>query len=132
MATPTYTENTSVADADSDDDFDWEEVDVPQHDQTVDLSVGDHTQDGPSSLARPNIEITIQTKPKKDEEAKYVLINDSPIVWLTACRKRTAQIQAERVARLHCHQMHTIALIGNARIRNTWINDELLHVRCKY
>ncbi|CAL1713034.1 unnamed protein product [Somion occarium] len=113
MATPTYTENTSVADADSDDDFDWEEVDVPQHDQTVDLSVGDHTQDGPSSLARPNIEITIQTKPKKDEEAK----------------KRTAQIQAERVARLHCHQMHTIALIGNARIRNTWINDELLHAR---
>ena len=35
---------------------------------------------------------------------------------------------AERLLRIDCHKIHTVALIVNARIRNKWINDPLLHV----
>jgi hypothetical protein len=35
---------------------------------------------------------------------------------------------AERLLRINCHKIHTIALIVNAQIRNKWINDPLLHV----
>jgi xeroderma pigmentosum group C-complementing protein len=45
-------------------------------------------------------------------------------------RKR-ALIQEERLKRILSHKIHTVALIANARVRNTWLNDELLHV-CKY
>ncbi|KAK7690125.1 hypothetical protein QCA50_006774 [Cerrena zonata] len=115
METPTLTDSNSFVDADSDDDFDWEEVQVPQQpEQPLDLSLEKFdVAEGPSNPNRPNIEITISTKPKKDEEAK----------------KRAAKIQAERIARLNCHKMHTIALIANARVRNDWVNDELLHAR---
>ena len=36
---------------------------------------------------------------------------------------------AERLLRIDCHKVHTIALIANAAVRNRWINDELLQVR---
>ncbi|KAF8644668.1 hypothetical protein AX16_008328 [Volvariella volvacea WC 439] len=36
---------------------------------------------------------------------------------------------AERVLRIDCHKVHTIALLGNAWVRNKWINDPLLHAR---
>ena len=42
---------------------------------------------------------------------------------------RAAQLYAERLTRLTCHQIHTVGLLANARIRNKWINDRLLHVR---
>ena len=47
-----------------------------------------------------------------------------------ACRKneRAAQIAAERIVRLDCHKIHTVTLLMNARVRNQWINDPLLHV----
>ncbi|KIO32977.1 hypothetical protein M407DRAFT_18133 [Tulasnella calospora MUT 4182] len=40
-----------------------------------------------------------------------------------------ARINAERQARFACHKIHTIALLANARIRNQWLNDKLLHAR---
>lgn len=132
MDTHAYTENNSQAGADSDDDFDWEEVEVPQQsDQALDLSLEKFdVEEGPSNPTRPTIEITISTKPKKDEEAKYVPDQHVSMTYsLCTCRKRAARIQAERVARLNCHKMHTIALLANARVRNDWVNDELLHVR---
>ncbi|TFK63043.1 Rad4-domain-containing protein [Pluteus cervinus] len=36
---------------------------------------------------------------------------------------------AERLLRIDCHKIHTITLLANARVRNKWINDELLHAR---
>ncbi|EAU86269.2 DNA repair protein rhp42 [Coprinopsis cinerea okayama7 len=36
---------------------------------------------------------------------------------------------AERLLRIDCHKFHTVILIGNAKIRNEWLNDELLHAR---
>ena len=35
---------------------------------------------------------------------------------------------AERLLRIDCHKVHTVALIANASVRNRWINDELLQV----
>lgn len=43
-------------------------------------------------------------------------------------RERAAAIRAARVARLDAHKIHTICLIANARVRNQWLNDPLLHV----
>lgn len=61
-----------------------------------------------------HIEITLQPKRKEEPPAK----------------KRPAGISyAERLSRLDCHKIHTIALLGNARIRNKWLNDQLLHAR---
>ena len=41
---------------------------------------------------------------------------------------KAVQMHQERLTRLTCHKMHTVVLMGNARIRNKWINDPLLHV----
>ncbi|THH27307.1 hypothetical protein EUX98_g6882 [Antrodiella citrinella] len=107
--------NDRSVEEDSDDEFDWEEVDVvPASAANLDLYL-DHEEDqaGPSNPTRGNIEITIQGRSKPDEAAK----------------KRAARLQAERAMRLDCHKMHTICLIANARIRNQWLNDELLQAR---
>jgi len=114
------TENSSVAGGDSDDDFDWEEIVVPQADQPQEAPpasalVKDDVQEGPSE--RPHIEITIQTQRRAKKGA-------SP-----KKNPRAEQLYAERLARLCSHQIHTVALLANARIRNKWINDPLLHVR---
>lgn len=54
---------------DSDDDFDWEEVDVPQYEPPLDLSLEDDAEGGPSAPSRPNIEITIRTRAKEESLA---------------------------------------------------------------
>ncbi|KAF9814962.1 hypothetical protein IEO21_04812 [Rhodonia placenta] len=136
-------ENSSVAGGDSDDDFDWEEVIVPQADQPEDhaqplesaldrASDIQDLQEGPSE--RPNIEITIQTHRRgKKDSPKCVSL---ALVLRLATKfeggrknPRAELIQAERLARLMCHQIHTVSLLANARIRNKWINDPLLHAR---
>ena len=59
-----------AVEGDSEDDFDWEEVDVMQQaPMDISLDLGDDHA-GPSVLSRPNIEITIQARPKPDEAAK--------------------------------------------------------------
>ncbi|KAK2465392.1 hypothetical protein APHAL10511_002746 [Amanita phalloides] len=79
---------------DSDDDFDWEEIQVPEQEH--------------------HIEITLQPSRKPESSSK----------------KRTAGISyAERSLRISCHKLHTIALLSNARVRNQWLNDPLLHAR---
>ena len=74
MDTTLYDDRSSLAGAESDDDFDWEEVEVPQQaEQPLDLSLEKFdVEEGPSHPNRPTIEITLSTKPKKDEEAKCV------------------------------------------------------------
>lgn len=34
----------------------------------------------------------------------------------------------ERLKRINVHKMHTVVLLANAKVRNRWINDELLQV----
>jgi xeroderma pigmentosum group C-complementing protein len=95
---------------DSDDDFDWEEVQVPEH--------------------QHNLEITLQTSSKPDSKStnKFVVIlNNLQDSFLILVRKKGIP-HAERLLRVDCHKIHTVALIVNARIRNKWINDPLLHV----
>ncbi|KAJ6508305.1 hypothetical protein C8R45DRAFT_439424 [Mycena sanguinolenta] len=53
-----------------------------------------------------NLEITISTSSKQDKKAN-----------------------SERLLRTNCHKLHTLALLTNARARNKWINDRLLHAR---
>ncbi|KAF8895586.1 hypothetical protein BD779DRAFT_1500353 [Infundibulicybe gibba] len=60
---------------------------------------------------QPVLEITLDTRPK------------------SAANKKNGISYAERVTRLNCHKIHTIALLGSARVRNKWINDSLLHAR---
>ncbi|THH01924.1 hypothetical protein EW026_g851 [Hermanssonia centrifuga] len=108
------TENSSNMGVDSDDDFDWEEVEVPVSNVDENTLATDYdVEEGPSAIVKPNIEITLHARPKKDDAEK----------------KRRAALYAERVSRLNCHKVHTVVLLGNARIRNNWLNDPLLHAR---
>ncbi|TFK23064.1 Rad4-domain-containing protein [Coprinopsis marcescibilis] len=59
-----------------------------------------------------HLEITIQTKPTKA---------DAP--------KKKGISHAERLLRIDLHKMHTVVLLGNAKVRNEWINDETLQAR---
>ncbi|KAG5646006.1 hypothetical protein DXG03_004608 [Asterophora parasitica] len=93
-------ENDPFTEQDSEDDFDWEEVEVPEHQQQEE-----------------HIEITIPapgTRPKSDVASKSVFKGIS---------------HAERLRRIDCHKIHTVVLLGNAWGRNKWLNDELLHAR---
>ncbi|KAF7980649.1 hypothetical protein HWV62_37466 [Athelia sp. TMB] len=64
-------------------------------------------------VAEPrNIEITLQARPKQKD------VDD-----------KKKEIRVEHLARLNSHKMHTVCLLMNARVRNKWINDELLHAR---
>ncbi|KAF8955950.1 hypothetical protein BDZ97DRAFT_1854167 [Flammula alnicola] len=89
-------EENGLLQDDSEDEFDWEEVEVPEHQPQ-------------------HLEITLQlhSKPAKDANAN----------------KKKGISHAERLMRIDCHKIHTVALIASARVRNYWINDPLLHAR---
>ncbi|KAI6108538.1 hypothetical protein EV401DRAFT_2116820, partial [Pisolithus croceorrhizus] len=91
----------------SDEEFEWEEVHVPEElpaDPNFELEL---------SVPPRSIEITLHAQPKKDDSKK----------------KAAAALHAQRVLRTTCHKIHTVCLLANARVRNRWINDELLHAR---
>ncbi|KAF8073973.1 hypothetical protein FPV67DRAFT_1606155 [Lyophyllum atratum] len=91
-------ENDLLNEQDSEDDFDWEEVEVPEHEQQ-----------------QEHLEITIQaagSRLKKEAASKFKGIS-----------------HAERIRRIEVHKVHTVVLLGNASVRNKWINDPLLHAR---
>lgn len=98
--------------SDSEDELDWEEVAVPQAEQLV-------PEDQAEPQTRPNIEVTLDAYSVKEVKGKD-----------GAQKKPPGGIShAERLLRIDCHKVHTIALISNARVRNRWINDELLQAR---
>ncbi|KAI0700351.1 hypothetical protein C8T65DRAFT_742081 [Cerioporus squamosus] len=123
------TENSSAFGEESEDDFDWEEVEVAQPPTPADASGGTQSavvaslkdyygdvhdrEEGPSR--KPHLEITIKTKGKPKGDPKK--------------NERALQLAAERAIRVDCHKIHTIALLVNAKIRNKWLNDPLLHAR---
>lgn len=91
----------------SDEEFEWEEVHVPEElpaDSKLELEL---------SAPSRSIEIMLHAQPKKDDSKKKV----------------AAALHAQRVLRTTCHKIHTVYLLANARVRNRWINDELLHAR---
>ncbi|KAH9985042.1 hypothetical protein BJV74DRAFT_946268 [Russula compacta] len=109
MSTHGKTVSTYDLASDSEDEFDWEEVAVPQA-QHSDLE----DQSGPST--RPNIEVTLEAYHTQGKGATQ--------------KKPPGGIpHAERLLRIDCHKVHTVALIANASVRNRWINDELLQAR---
>ncbi|EIN13025.1 Rad4-domain-containing protein [Punctularia strigosozonata HHB-11173 SS5] len=103
-------DNSSIAGGESSDEGDWEPVDVAG---AYDIQLDDEPEAG-LSTARGHLEITIQSAQKKGKDDEN--------------RKRVMS-QAERVMRINCHKIHTVALISNASIRNKWLNDPLLHAR---
>ncbi|KAI0352597.1 Rad4-domain-containing protein [Trametes cingulata] len=122
------TENSSQLGEESEDDFDWEEVEVAAPTVTLDSAAlqaetaaglkeyygeSQEAEAGPSE--RANIEITIQTKGRQKGDRKK--------------NARAVQLAAERLVRLDCHKIHTVALLMNAKVRNKWLNDELLQAR---
>ncbi|KAI9568479.1 hypothetical protein HD554DRAFT_2172269 [Boletus coccyginus] len=100
----------SVGGDTSDDELDWEEVHVPEQQRQLDVHLEPELSPPPP---RQNIEITLQARPKKDDTKK----------------KAAAALHAQRVLRTTSHKIHTVALLANARIRNQWVNDPLLHAR---
>ncbi|KAG9308862.1 hypothetical protein JVU11DRAFT_11321 [Chiua virens] len=99
----------SVAGDSSEDELDWEEVPVLEQPDQLDIPLELEVAPAPQQ----NIEIVLQARPKKDDTKK----------------KMAAALHARRVLRTTCHKIHTVALLANARIRNKWINDPLLHAR---
>ncbi|KAI9443725.1 hypothetical protein F5148DRAFT_784537 [Russula earlei] len=97
--------------SDSEEELDWEEVAVPQLEQ-VEVELED--QAGPST--RPHIEVTLEAYPTQRKGG-------------TQKKLPGAISHAERLLRVDCHKVHTVALIANASTRNRWINDELLQAR---
>ncbi|KAG2121095.1 Rad4-domain-containing protein [Suillus clintonianus] len=95
----------------SDEDFEWEEVDVPQqiHETNPELEL---QLEGPAP--RANIEITLHSGTKKKDDSK---------------KAAAAAARAQRILRTGTHKVHTVCLLANARVRNKWLNDELLHAR---
>ncbi len=102
-----------IVDADSEDDIDWEEVEVQPQER--------------------HIEITLHERPKLKDQVKSVFLFTLAVKFLSQpsrfYRKKGIS-HAERVLRINCHKIHTVSLLANAWVRNKWLNDELLHVRC--
>ncbi|KAF9066475.1 hypothetical protein BDP27DRAFT_1423852 [Rhodocollybia butyracea] len=71
-------------------------------------------------------EVLVSEQASQEPLMKIVLRpdNDEP-----AKKKSNAMSHAERMLRIDCHKIHTILLLSSARIRNKWLNDELLHAR---
>ncbi|KAJ7069421.1 hypothetical protein C8F01DRAFT_1207120 [Mycena amicta] len=61
------------------------------------------------------------------DEDKNLEITISPLPAQDKSKLRISN--AERLLRINCHKLHTLALVANAWIRNRWINDELLQAR---
>ncbi|KAF9222930.1 Rad4-domain-containing protein [Gyrodon lividus] len=97
----------------SDEELDWEEVHVPEQQPIYEEFNAPLELELPGSTPQANIEITLQTRVKKDDSRK----------------KASAALHAQRVVRTTSHKLHTVALLANARVRNKWLNDELLHAR---
>ncbi|KAI0322385.1 Rad4-domain-containing protein [Amylostereum chailletii] len=98
---------------DSDEEeIEWEEV-VPETSTVLPQDLSIDLDEGPST--RPNIEITLKAR-KPSEKVKET-------------QKAGGISHAERMLRIDCHKMHTVALLTNAQIRNQWASDELLHAR---
>ncbi|KAG2106579.1 uncharacterized protein F5147DRAFT_700477 [Suillus discolor] len=103
-------DSRSIPGDSSEEDFEWEEVDVPQqiHETNSELEL---QLEGPAP--RANIEITLHPGTKKDDSKKAA----------------AAAARAERILRTGTHKVHTVCLLANARVRNKWLNDEVLHAR---
>ncbi|KAI0269961.1 hypothetical protein BC834DRAFT_579661 [Gloeopeniophorella convolvens] len=98
---------------DDEDEMDWEEVAVPQ----AQPQAREELEDEPGPSARLNIEITLEARPARGKNGAQ---KKGPPGGIS---------HAERLLRIDCHKIHTIALIANAQVRNKWINDELLQAR---
>jgi xeroderma pigmentosum group C-complementing protein len=120
-------DSRSISGDSSEEDFEWEEVDVPQQipeaNQELELQL-----EGP--VPRANIEITLHPGTKKDD-SKLIFYLYSPCAGANIPSRKVAATaaRAERIARTRIHKVHTVCLLANARVRNKWLNDELLHVR---
>ncbi|KAF8264379.1 hypothetical protein EI94DRAFT_1772689 [Lactarius quietus] len=104
MSTPGEEDLAHNFSSDSEDELDWEEVAVPQAEHLV-----PEDQAGPRT--RVNIEVTLDAYSVQGKPGAHGISH------------------AERLLRIDCHKVHTVALIANASERNSWINDELLQAR---
>ncbi|KAJ3984402.1 hypothetical protein F5890DRAFT_1517301 [Lentinula detonsa] len=75
-------------------------------------------------------EVPVYDQEPKEQQPlmKIVLRPDNEAEELSRKKLHTMS-HAERMLRKDCHKIHTVLLLINARIRNKWLNDELLHAR---
>ncbi|THH10815.1 hypothetical protein EW146_g8256 [Bondarzewia mesenterica] len=112
MSTQEEQDTLLNAEDSDDEEMDWEEVAVPQDSNAASLNdLHLELEEGPST--RPSIEITLN-KRSWEHYFRY--------------RRTGAISHAERLVRIDCHKVHTVALLKNASVRNQWINDPLLQV----
>ncbi|KAF8626005.1 hypothetical protein AX17_006728 [Amanita inopinata Kibby_2008] len=67
--------------------------------------------------------------PEHEQHIEITLNPTTPKAEPANKRKSNGISYAERLRRVDCHKLHTVALLANARMRNKWINDPLLHAR---
>ncbi|KAF6741742.1 hypothetical protein DFP72DRAFT_941814 [Ephemerocybe angulata] len=92
---------------DSEDEGDWEEVNVPPH-LDVDIEpVEQHIE----IILKPLASSAKGKKKAEDENKKKGITHE------------------ERLMRINVHKIHTVVLLANAKMRNRWINDEILQAR---
>jgi hypothetical protein len=123
----------SSVEAASEDEADWEEVAVPTitNDEAAAATYNPYAEASTPLEANDNapgpLEITIGAKDEASS-SRYVIAEPCRLIITKDSTHRPKGIShAERLLRIDCHKTHTVCLLASARIRNKWLNDQLLH-----
>ncbi|KAF5380650.1 hypothetical protein D9757_007020 [Collybiopsis confluens] len=74
-------------------------------------------------------EVPVPDHPSHDQPLMEIVLRPNNEVEELARKRLNTMSYAERMLRINCHKIHTVLLLISARIRNKWLNDELLHAR---
>ncbi|KAJ3809952.1 hypothetical protein F5876DRAFT_42827 [Lentinula aff. lateritia] len=91
-----------------------------------DLNLTLHTFNGDEDDSNDEIDWEEVEVPEQEPQEQQPLMQ---IVLRPDNEAEVAMSHAERMLRIDCHKIHTVLLLLNARIRNQWLNDDLLHAR---
>ncbi|KAJ4482415.1 hypothetical protein J3R30DRAFT_2168920 [Lentinula aciculospora] len=95
-------------------------------DDDLDILPNDFDGDSDDEMDWEEVQVPEQESQEQQPLMKIVLRPDNEE---SSKKKSNAMSHAERMLRIDCHKIHTVLLLINARIRNKWLNDELLHAR---
>ncbi|KIK69809.1 hypothetical protein GYMLUDRAFT_34213 [Collybiopsis luxurians FD-317 M1] len=85
--------------------------------------------DGDSDNEMDWEEVQVPDQPSHDQPLMKIVLRPDNEDEVLAKKKSNVMSHAERLLRIDCHKIHTVLLLLSARIRNKWLNDELLHAR---
>lgn len=123
----------SSVEAASEDEADWEEVAVPTltNDEAAAAIYNPYAEVSTpleaNDTAPGPLEITIGAKDEVSSLRYAIGVSCGRFITKDfTCRPKGIS-HAERLLRIDCHKTHTVCLLASARIRNKWLNDQLLH-----